>query len=106
MTLHRRSFELLAALVVIGSSGVVIAAESPMALYARGHREYEAKQFETCAGTFDQALAIATDERQKENFAYSAACCYALAAKAQPAFERLTKAIDAGFRDWKHLEAD
>lgn len=79
---------------------------SALALDARGNQQYERKAYADCAVSFDQALAQATDARQRENFAYSAACCHALAGDKDAAFARLEQAVAAGFRDVGHLGKD
>lgn len=79
---------------------------SAMALSERGSAEYEAKQFATCASTFDAALARAQGDRQTESLAYNAACCHALAGNRDLSFARLEQATQAGFRDSTQLQKD
>lgn len=89
------------------AASVAAAADlSPTALYARGNAEYDARQFGTCAETFDQGLSLGGDERRREAFAYASACCHSLAGNADAAFARLNTAAEAGFRDLAHLQKD
>ena len=64
-------------------------------LERRGGAAYEKKDWSTCATLFEQA-----------EDAYNAACCHALAGAADRAFAALARAIDDGFDDVEHLEAD
>lgn len=64
---------------------------------------HAAREFARCADLDDEALRLAPETR---NQAYDAACCMALAGRADPAFQRLTASADLGFRDAAHLASD
>ena len=55
-----------------------------------------------CAEVFSEPLK----NRPSAGTIYNAACCYAMAGAKDTAFELLGRAVDAGFREPKHLAAD
>jgi hypothetical protein len=64
--------------------------------------EYNARRFVQCAAIFGE-LAERTGSRDD---AYSAACCLALAGKADKAFEALTNSVERGMNDAAAMEKD
>jgi hypothetical protein len=64
--------------------------------------EYKARRFLPCAAAF---LELAERYRGGDD-AYSAACCFALAGKADRAFELLTNAVAWGYSDADGMEKD
>jgi hypothetical protein len=74
----------------------------------RAEQAYHAKDYATCAELYATAH---TDPRYaapqlRQDIAYNAACCHALAGDPDDAIAFLTKAVDAGLADLAHLDAD
>lgn len=69
---------------------------------AAARAAYDAKKFELCAPLY----ADVAKKLRSADDAYSAACCFALAGKIDPAFAQLTSAVDLGFSDGDNLAKD
>ncbi len=113
MLCYSRSVRVVAlAALVAGWSGLTSAqqpkvrslGDSPTAKsLAEANQAYADKDYAKAAAAFEAAAkAGATGS----TVPYNAACCYALTGKADDAFTWLNKAIDAGWRDVNHLQAD
>jgi hypothetical protein len=68
------------------------------------HKAYAAKDFRSCVEHFGQAAAA--DPAGAAEDEYGQACCLALAGDRQAALARLESAVERGFRERGHLEAD
>jgi hypothetical protein len=79
---------------------IAAAASSPRAVLAKARRAYDSKQYDQCA---DLLAQITTPDA---GTAYDHACCLALVGRRDDAFVMLHHAIEAGFKDLAHLEAD
>ncbi|MBX3227136.1 MAG: hypothetical protein KIT84_35630 [Labilithrix sp.] len=64
---------------------------------------YQKKSYAECGRLFADGEVLASGS---EGDAYDAACCHALDAKVDAAFELLARAIERGYRDVEHLERD
>ena len=79
---------------------IAAAWSSPEAAHAKARRAYADKDYARCAELLAQ---IASPDA---GIAYDHACCLALAGRKDDALARLREAMDAGFKDLAHLEAD
>jgi hypothetical protein len=79
---------------------IAAAGSSPEAVHAKARRAYADKQYAQCADLLAQIAA------PDAGIAYDHACCLALAGRKDDALARLRAAMDAGFQDLAHLEAD
>ncbi|HZJ67876.1 MAG TPA: hypothetical protein VFD36_30440, partial [Kofleriaceae bacterium] len=79
---------------------IAAAPTTPQGLKTRARRAYSEKRYDRCAELLGQ---IADPD---SGTAYDQACCLARAGHKDEAFARLQFALDAGFGDLKHLEAD
>lgn len=76
---------------------------SPAELLGRGLAAYQARDWAVCARAFSEATVAGAPGTTAP---YNAACCYALAGNGDRAFAQLLVALDRGYRDTTHLEAD
>ena len=98
------SFLLLAGLV----PSVAAAAPTPEAPSARAQANaaYAKKEFAACGQLFARSAEASTAAGEAANDLYGAACCFALGGRTDQAFQLLTRAVGAGFRDLDHAKVD
>ena len=72
-------------------------------LVRKGNSLYQEKKYEESAEAYEDAFDVGTPG---PGHYYNAACSWALAGKKSAAFRNLKRAIDAGWRDLKWLQAD
>ncbi len=73
------------------------------ALYQQAVAAYEAKDY---ARSIELGLRSIEKGAKRETVPYHLACCYALTARPDDAFKYLTLAIERGWRDVDHMNAD
>jgi hypothetical protein len=97
----KTTLRVIAALLLC--SGWAVYAQTAASLAAQAQEAYDQKRYADSARLFAAAVEKGATH---PNVFYNAACSYALAGDAGQAFGFLDRAIDAGYRDAKHLQAD
>jgi tetratricopeptide (TPR) repeat protein len=97
----RQAFALLVLIAV------EVQVDDPQVLMSQGITAYHAKDYARAAELYEAAVEAARRAGvPAPRASYSAACCHALLGKNDKAFHWLNEALDAGWRNLEHLEAD
>ncbi|RNI23530.1 gliding motility protein GldB-related protein [Rufibacter latericius] len=75
-------------------------------LNKKGTEEYGKKNYQEAINLYQKAIAATPKGPHVRSAYYNIACCYALLGQKAPALKALQQAVDAGYKNVKHLKSD